>query len=88
MAVPLGNGTIDIVPPDSGPAPPHTVATVVSGLPPVSRLATGVDHACAILARSCPDAPGPVMCWGQNGAGELGTGTMKPTRVPVAVLAP
>jgi len=84
----LGNGMIDIVPPDSGPGPPHTDATVVSGLPPVSRIAAGVDHSCAILARSCPNAPGPVMCWGQNDLGELGSGTMKQSRVPVAVLAP
>ena len=84
----LGNDTIDIVPPDSGPPPAHTAATVVSGLPPVSRIAAGAEHTCAILARSCPDVAGPVMCWGQNAAGELGNGTMKPSRVPVAVLAP
>jgi alpha-tubulin suppressor-like RCC1 family protein len=84
----LGNGTIDFVPPDSGPPPPHTTATLVSGLPPVSRVAAGVEHTCVILARSCPNVPGPVMCWGQNSAGELGGGTMKPSKVPVAVLAP
>lgn len=86
-AAQLGNGSIDSVPPDGGP-PAHTASTAVAGLPPASRIAAGVAHACAILARSCPDVPGPVMCWGDNGAGELGNGTSKPTSVPVSVLAP
>lgn len=87
-AAQLGNGTRDIVDPDGGQAPPHTVATLVSSLPPASRIAAGDAHTCVILARSCPDIAGPVMCWGQNGAGQLGGGTTSSSRVPVAVLAP
>jgi alpha-tubulin suppressor-like RCC1 family protein len=83
----LGNGTVDFVP-DSGLAPPHTMATPVSNLSAANRIAAGTAHACVILARSCPDAPGPVKCWGLNDRGQLGNGLVKATKVPVAVLAP
>ena len=83
----LGNGTVDVAVPDAG-TPPHTVASPVVGLPAASRIASGDNHTCAILARSCPNAPGAVMCWGLNTSGQLGNGTLKATNVPVAVLAP
>ena len=83
----LGNGTFDFTP-DSGLAPPHTMATSVSNLPAASRIAAGTAHTCVILARSCPDAPGAVMCWGSNDSGQLGNGTVNATKVPVAVLSP
>ena len=87
-AAQLGNGAVDTAPSDGGLSPPHTEATLVSGLPAASRIAAGTAHACAILARSCPDVPGAVMCWGDNGSGALGNGTTKATRVPVPVLTP
>jgi alpha-tubulin suppressor-like RCC1 family protein len=43
------------------------------------RLAAGVDHACEILD------DGTVQCWGFNGAGQLGDGTLTMRTSPVAV---
>ncbi len=54
---------------------------VVEGLPgPVSRVATGAVHTCALLT----DAS--VWCWGQNSHGQVGDGTTtdRPTPVPVS----
>ncbi len=54
------------IPPDSATA--HSL-TAVQGLPSLSTIAIGLDHACG-LALS-----GELYCWGANGDGELGHGT-------------
>ena len=83
----LGNGTID-VPIDGGGTPAHTTGTLVSGLPAVERVAASTNHACAIVAHPCPATGGAVLCWGDNGDGQLGNGSSNPTKVAVAVVSP
>jgi alpha-tubulin suppressor-like RCC1 family protein len=52
----------------------------VSGLSTgVEAIAAGDEHACALLDG------GGVKCWGSNGEGELGDGTTRNRRTPVAV---
>jgi len=41
-----------------------------------------VLHTCAVLA------DGAVKCWGGNDEGELGTGTMTASSVPLSVVQP
>ena len=86
-AAELGNGSIDVKP-DGGSLPAHTTGTLVSGLPPVDRLAARDGHTCAILAHPCASTGAPVMCWGTNSEGELGNGTSDSTQVAVSVRAP
>jgi alpha-tubulin suppressor-like RCC1 family protein len=38
------------------------------------------DHTCAV------DVAGAMRCWGANGAGQLGDGTLDDRRAPAAVL--
>lgn len=45
----------------------------------VATVAAGLAHSCALT----PD--GGVSCWGSNGNGQLGTGTLEPSPAPVAV---
>lgn len=47
------------------PRPPEGLSDVLGG-GEVVQIATGTDHACAV------DAQGRVICWGSNGAGQLG----------------
>jgi putative nucleotidyltransferase with HDIG domain len=54
----------------------------VGTLTGVATVGTGVDHACAVKT------DGTVWCWGYNGAGRLGDGTMTASDVPVQVLGP
>jgi hypothetical protein len=49
-------------------------------VPSITELSVGYLHACA------RDAGGAVWCWGCNGSGEVGDGTMTPRAVPVHVL--
>ena len=54
----------------------------VPGLPPVVGIAAGDNHTCALLASNL------LMCWGSNGAGQLGNGTKDSGPTPVAVTWP
>ncbi len=49
---------------------------------PVTDIAIGVNHACALLAND------DVWCWGANGHGELGDGTSAPHDSPVRLVPP
>lgn len=56
---------------------PGDVFGLTSG---VARIATGKEHACALLTA------GTVKCWGLNSDGQLGTGNTTTSRVPVDVV--
>ncbi len=58
----------DASPTDAGP-PPN----------PVTHLASGVSHSCAVIA-------GQAWCWGSNVGGRLGDGTTDDAPLPVAVV--
>jgi alpha-tubulin suppressor-like RCC1 family protein len=70
----LGNGTDD----------DHTRAVLVRGtsgpLTNVVALAAGVNHTCALLSS------GQMRCWGDNGEGQLGIGTLTGYRLRPAVV--
>lgn len=56
--------------------------TPVQGLSgDVTALSLGDDYSCALLS------DGQVMCWGRNSNGQLGTGTLVDSAVPVAVVS-
>jgi alpha-tubulin suppressor-like RCC1 family protein len=59
-------------------SPAAVVDTGVLKNKTVTALSLGVNHACAI-------ADGAVFCWGNNTYGQLGTGSLNPTDVPLAV---
>jgi alpha-tubulin suppressor-like RCC1 family protein len=52
-----------------------------TGGPLVSQIATGAYHSCAIVEN------GEVRCWGDNGNGQLGDGTLESRSTPVPVLS-
>jgi len=56
------------------------VAAPVSGLANVKEVKVGNKHACALLEDST------MMCWGKNGHGQLGDGTLDDRHAPVAVV--
>ncbi len=69
----LGNG-------DTGIA--SAIAKDVIGLKSAATaVAAGADHSCALMDT------GALMCWGENGSGQLGDGTTTSWPVPVWVLA-
>lgn len=71
-----GNGQLGIGRVDAGSSTPVTV----SGLESVARISSGEAHTCALTAG------GGVVCWGRNGSGELGGGTIGiDSSTPVAV---
>jgi alpha-tubulin suppressor-like RCC1 family protein len=74
---------------------PQTVVDVDGGpaLYPVTRVVTGGDQTCAILAGACgAKGPGQVVCWGYGKSGNLGIGVpeggLVNSAVPLPVLAP
>ena len=69
----LGDGTM-------APSGQYVTSPVpVSGDRTYTEIAAGGDHACAIATG------GAAYCWGQNGAGQLGTGNTTSSAVPVQV---
>jgi alpha-tubulin suppressor-like RCC1 family protein len=73
----LANGTV----PDGGSAQGPPLPVVGLG-GPVAKIAAGGDHACALLQ------DGTVECWGNNNAGEVGTGSAGGTVLTPTRLAP
>jgi alpha-tubulin suppressor-like RCC1 family protein len=69
----LGNGTT------TGSS---SVPTAAVGVAQAVEVAVGYQHTCA------RDAAGKVMCWGRNGAGQLGDGTKVDRGTPKAVPLP
>jgi alpha-tubulin suppressor-like RCC1 family protein len=67
----LGNGTT------ANPGTAQPVA--VSGITGATAITTGAYHTCALLGN------GTVRCWGRNGQGQLGNGTVTNSSTPVAV---
>jgi len=62
---------------------PNSTPLPVDGLPAISSVAVGTQHACAIASST-----GDVWCWGNNNFGQLGrppTSTANDVRVPVQV---
>jgi alpha-tubulin suppressor-like RCC1 family protein len=55
-------------------------AAPVKGLAGVVQVGVGVDHACALLEDNS------VKCWGKNGRGQLGDGTLEDRSEPVTVV--
>ena len=66
-----GNGEQRQLGPDSGTSSP--TPTIVSGLPPVTQLALGARHSCALTEAGDP------WCWGGNKWGQLGIGPGRET---------
>jgi hypothetical protein len=80
----LGNGTYPIAVVTAGGTllSTQTFTVVVPnplGTASIKKIASGVDHACAILADDS------VRCWGGNASGQLGNGTTASAAVAVAV---
>jgi alpha-tubulin suppressor-like RCC1 family protein len=75
----LGNGSID----ESGKAYPTPVQVVGVANRDIAAVSARGGHVCAI------NAMGGVFCWGANGSGQLGDGTLVPrgTMQPVPRLA-
>ena len=67
----LGDGTTA----DPGTARP----VVVAGITSATAIAAGAHHTCALLS------DGTVKCWGRNGQGQLGDGTLNQSTTPVQV---
>jgi len=66
-------GSVDCWGSGYGPVP-----MAIPALVGVTSLAVGLDSACAVTG-------GPVVCWGANGSGQLGNGTMTASTTPVTV---
>lgn len=66
----LGDGTTDNRPKKAAP---------VAGLAGVAQISVGIHHACALLD------DGDVKCWGKNGHGQIGDGSLDDRMAPVSV---
>ena len=64
---------------DGSPGDTSSKPTLVSGLSNAKTLALGEFHSCALLTDNS------VKCWGHNGFGQLGDGTLLDRSTPVAV---
>lgn len=53
--------------------------TTVSGISAATQISAGGEHSCALLADSS------IKCWGLNGLGQIGNGTVVDSLIPVAV---
>jgi alpha-tubulin suppressor-like RCC1 family protein len=69
-----GNGQLG-----DGTTSDHALPAPVSGIGTAVHVASGGNHACAILADHS------IQCWGQNFYGELGNGSTTDSSTPVAV---
>jgi alpha-tubulin suppressor-like RCC1 family protein len=67
----LGNGTKKTT----------TTPVDVSGLKRATAITAGADFACAPVV-----LPKAVLCWGDNGSGQLGNGGAPSNQVPVSVV--
>ncbi|MGD0272632.1 MAG: hypothetical protein ABSB96_02730 [Gaiellaceae bacterium] len=68
----LGDGTI-------GPYGHGLIPVITSGIKTATAVSAGGQHTCALLSG------GTVECWGYNGAGQLGKGTIAGSLVPVSI---
>ncbi|MDP3274304.1 MAG: hypothetical protein Q8Q09_03860 [Deltaproteobacteria bacterium] len=75
LATPEGGPIADAATADAGMSDPCPAA----GCPVVSRLALSQGSTCALTV------PGEMRCWGRNGSGQLGDGTMMDHLRPVVV---
>jgi alpha-tubulin suppressor-like RCC1 family protein len=66
----LGDGTM---------SPPRAVPVAVVGISTATAVAAGGQHSCAAMT------DGTSRCWGHNGSGQLGDGTLTSSWNPVAV---
>jgi hypothetical protein len=64
----------------SAPGADTSSPRVVPGITNAVHIASGAQHACALLET------GTVRCWGQNSNGELGDGTTNASMTPVDVI--
>ncbi len=61
---------------DGEPGAPRPAADVVRAVSGAIRVVAGADHSCALAE------DGAIWCWGDNGAGQLGDGTLADAAVP------
>ncbi|MGA8539971.1 MAG: hypothetical protein WB566_10755 [Terriglobales bacterium] len=71
----LGNDNLAVT---QSSTPLTVIGNVVPGAG-VKHLASGDSHTCALIS------DGTVQCWGYNGAGQLGNGSLNSSSTPVAV---
>ncbi len=64
---------------DGGPLTYSKHPVAVAGLGGATAVSAGYMHTCALLS------VGSVKCWGENGSGQLGNGTLKNSPVPETV---
>jgi alpha-tubulin suppressor-like RCC1 family protein len=72
-------GAFDTSPGD-GSATRSVYAVQIPGIDAATAVSAGHDHDCAIISDTA------VSCWGSNGAGQLGNGTVAASSRPTAVL--
>jgi alpha-tubulin suppressor-like RCC1 family protein len=75
----LGNGST------TNSATPVLVSPVLTG-GFWSYVSAGNNHTCAVYQTGIPIGGGPVLCWGDNSAGQFGNGTTTSSTVPVNVM--